>query len=163
MRIVFTKYIYILFIFLISKSLIYAQKSHDIDENEVEDLVPVKTLQIEGDFSYDNTNFNRERISITTSANAKWYSFPSLLFRYGIIKNVEIQAGTGYIGYKAKAKVNLKFHNRNLLNLEKNLSGLAPLSLGTKIGICPQKKSKTKHSFYSFIHSSFCRYPCFPP
>lgn len=58
------------------------------------------------------------------------HSYPSVLLRYGIANNVELRLGAEF----------LQEEHKNIENDNPNITGLGPLTIGTKIKICSEKK-----------------------
>ena len=88
------------------------------DQTESSSVVPLGALQIETGFIMENDE--------TGLTKQKLYTVNSTLFRYGLLKNLELRLGLEYL----KDRVEIK--NPNTVNI---ISGLSPLYTGFKIKI----------------------------
>jgi hypothetical protein len=68
------------------------------DQTESAVTVPINSLQIETGFAYESLKENGFFV--------KNYSVAGTLFRYGLIKNIELRFGTGYLVSKTNGTIN---------------------------------------------------------
>lgn len=135
------KYLLIPIIFAIASlfisNLSYAQKGY---EEEIYDLVPPKTFQIETDFSIDNAKGETKLSKFIFDANARDYAVPSLTFRLGVARNLELQLITGYRAVILSQKLGKVTRNGRTITIDKNITGLSEFTAGFKYGLFTNHK-----------------------
>ncbi|MCW3787413.1 transporter [Plebeiibacterium sediminum] len=113
-------------ILLLFSALVFSQEKQTElvtdrpDQTESSSVVPLNALQIETGFLFEKDNaFGNDYYS---------YSYPTTLFRYGILKNTEIRLGFDILGQK--------------INNEELTLGLGPLYIGNKTKIMDEDGCK---------------------
>jgi hypothetical protein len=159
----------ILFVILIYPGLTHAQISNGLKEEEgyVYDVVDPKTLEIDADFNLEhytaNTNANAKKLKLNVQADLKYFNAPSLTFRYGIVKNLEFQLITGYIGVLTQGSVAIKTPQNRIISATKDATGLNSLSLGLKAGLLSNKKARPSVAFTGLVTLPNIGNPSFTP
>jgi len=92
------------------------------DATESPNTVPLKSLQIETGGFYES--FEENKIKTET------YGYNTTLFRYGVLKNLELRVGFNFEEIKTTVNGN---------ELENVFSGFSPLLLGAKVAITEEK------------------------
>ncbi len=98
------------------------------DQTECPFITPIKYIQIENGFTFENTD-NNERV----------YSYPSTLWKYGINGNLELRIISEFVTDK----------NRN-----QTITGLTPITLGFKTALVEEKGIIPKTSFIGHLTTS---------
>ena len=102
---------------LIVTQFLYAQETIQTDrpdQTESTSITPKSNLQLESGFFYEKTDTELRNIS-----------YPTLLIKYGVNKNLELRAGTDF--------------NSETVYQERN-SGISPITLGFKAKLMEERK-----------------------
>jgi hypothetical protein len=156
-------------VMLIFPGLSRSQTSNGLKEEEsyVYDVVDPKTLEIDADFNTEhysaNNNVNAKKLKLNVQADLTYFNAPSLTFRYGIVKNLEFQLITGYIGVLTKGSVAIKTPKNRIISATKDATGLNSLSLGLKAGLLSNKKARPSVAFTGLITLPNIGNPLFTP
>lgn len=156
-------------VILVFPGLSRSQTSNGLKEEEsyVYDVVDPKTLEIDADFNMDhysaNNNVNAKKLKLNVQADLTYFNAPTLTFRYGIVKNLEFQLITGYIGVLTQGSVAIKTPKNRIISATKDATGLNSLSLGLKAGLLSNKKARPSVAFTGLITLPNIGNPLFTP
>lgn len=156
-------------VMLIFPGLSRSQTSNGLKEEEsyVYDVVDPKTLEIDADFNMDhysaNNNVNAKKLKLNVQADLTYFNAPTLTFRYGIVKNLEFQLITGYIGVLTQGSVAIKTPKNRIISATKDATGLNSLTLGLKAGLLSNKKARPSVAFTGLITLPNIGNPLFTP
>ena len=122
--------IFIVLAFILSHYKIFAQElvTDRPDQTESSVTVPIRSLQIEGGLSFASLKEN--------SINIKETLLPTVLFRYGLSKGIELR---------------LVAQNEKLKNDTLKIHGLSDLEIGTKIQLLKKENIKTEIAFLAHV------------
>lgn len=120
----------------------HAQELDDIitdrpDQTESAVTVPKGFFQIETGGMYESEYINHSTSLLAPSFRIKTISAPSVLVRYGLLKNIELRLGAEYINQSTDLSV----------GADEKQSGLSPLTFGTKIQIAAEKQGSPGAAF----------------
>lgn len=120
----------ILSTFILSHFKTFAQElvTDRPDQTESSVTVPKRSLQIEGGFLYASLKEN--------SLNIKETLLPTVLFRYGLTKGIELR---------------LVAQNGKIKNDSITINGLSDLEIGTKIQLLKKENIKTEIAFLTHV------------
>jgi hypothetical protein len=164
-----TLFIFSLAVLIITPNISRSQSGNGLKEEPgyFYDMVDPKTLEIDADFNLEhysaNTNANAKKVQVNIKADLKYFNAPSLTFRYGLIKNLEFQVITGYIGVLTDASATIKTKNNRIISASKNATGLNSLSLGLKAGLLSNIKSRPSITFTGLVTLPNIGNPAFTP
>jgi hypothetical protein len=132
------------------------------EEYEIYDLVSPKTLEIDNEFYLEVTKYGQKMSpKLTENIVIKDITFPSITFRYGVIKNFEIQLNTGYRGINAENTFLLDTKGQKKINITGNISGLSNLSFGFKAGLFSEKAYTPSIAITSLVTLPKVGHPAF--
>lgn len=166
----FTVYTGILFsILLFIPVSVYSQVSGSKPDegSTVYDVVDPKTLEIDADFymeKYTKGSSNSiKKIQVNVQSDLKYFNAPNLTFRYGLIKNLELQVITGYTGVLTNGTATIKTPKNRIISAAKNTTGLSALGLGFKAGLLSNKKARPSIAFTGIMNLPNVGNPAFTP
>lgn len=148
--------VFLIFVFVITlffHSNIYCQISGSKpDEGSfVYDMVEPKSLEIDADFYMEKYTMGNtvgiKKAKVSIQADLKYFTAPAFTFRYGVIKNLELQVLTGYTGVLTSGNISIKTIRNRLITAAKNTTGLSGLGVGFKAGLLSNKKARPSVSF----------------
>jgi hypothetical protein len=127
----YPKIILPLIIFFITFNLMAQEMVTDRpDQTESADVVPLRMLQVETGFLLGG--------DINGDTTSQWLSYNSTLFRFGLLKNMELRLGFAYLGDKTRISNTDSVYSA---------SGFAPLYTGFKIKIRDEEGWKPSVAF----------------
>ncbi len=165
-----TVYASILFSILILLPVhVFSQVSGSKPEegSTVYDMVDSKSLEIDADFymeKYTKGSANSiKKIQVNVQSDLKYFNAPAITFRYGLIKNLELQILTGYTGVLTNGTATIKTPKNRIISATKNTSGLSSLGLGFKAGLLSNKKARPSIAFTGIMNLPNIGNPAFTP
>ena len=118
-----TVYASILFSILILLPVhVFSQVSGSKPEegSTVYDMVDSKSLEIDADFymeKYTKGSANSiKKIQVNVQSDLKYFNAPAITFRYGLIKNLELQILTGYTGVLTNVTATIKTPKNRIIS-----------------------------------------------
>lgn len=119
------------------------------DQTESAVTLPKGTVQIEIGGTYEKERIPSPELTIS-GFDVNTISAPSILIRWGILKNVELRLASEYTSEKYKYDFNSLIQPRN-----NDVSGLAPITIGTKIQLFTEKGSRPDAAFLFHLNIPF--------
>jgi hypothetical protein len=137
-----------------------AQELDDIitdrpDQTESAVTVPKGTVQIELGGTYESDKIDNSNSLLMPSFRIKTISAPSVLVRWGILKNVELRLAAEHISEKITPLV--------IGGVDEEQSGLSPVTIGTKIQLFTEKGSRPDAAFLFHLNIPFKKNDPFQP
>jgi hypothetical protein len=154
-------------LFFLPNLILSQGKYRQTEESTVYDVVDPKTMEIDADFYMEhyvaNTSANVKKARVNVQSDLKYFNAPNLTFRYGLIKNLELQLITGYTGVLTKGNVTIKTKKDRIINTDKNVTGLNALGLGIKAGLMSNRKARPSLAFTGIVTLPNIGNPLFTP
>jgi hypothetical protein len=137
-----------------------AQELDDIitdrpDQTESAVTVPKGTVQIEVGAAYESDKIDNSNSLLMPSFRIKTISAPSVLVRWGILKNIELRLAAEHISEKIKPLV--------IGGVDEEHSGLSPITFGTKIQLFTEKGSRPDAALILHLNIPFKKNSSFQP
>ena len=137
------------------------------DGSTVYDVVDPKTMEIDADFNLEHYTANgtggKNKLQLGVQADLKYFNAPNLTFRYGVVKNFELQLITGYTGVLTKGQISIKTKQNRIIKALKNETGLSSPGLGFKAGLMKNKHARPSLAFTGIFTLPNIGDPLFTP
>jgi hypothetical protein len=161
--------LFLVFLTIFFPSFNYSQVSGSKPDegSNVYDVVDPKTLEIDADFymeKYTRGSSNSiKKLQVNVQSDLKYFNAPNLTFRYGLVKNLELQVITGYTGILTNGTATIKTPKNRIISATKNTTGLSSLGLGFKAGLLSNKKARPSIAFTGIMNLPNIGNPAFTP
>lgn len=126
------------------------------DQTESAVTVPKGLIQIEIGGTYEKERIQSPKLIILPKL-IKTISAPSILVRWGILKDLELRFASEYITENTRNDVT------TISTLDEDASGIAPITLGTKIQLFTEKGSRPDAAFLFHLNIPFKKNDPFQP